>query len=196
MPLNTVCKNIITLVQKDGNQINDIKASVQKGLIVIPRNDIVIEAGDFIHQELSTGAKVTYEVIDPNFIEKVDNIIPAHYQIEVKKLGIPEAKKAIDSITYNISGNNNRVNQNSTDNSVNIVKINTEINNHINNLKSEINSLDISQEKKTKHIEVVSEVEKQLATENPNKTVIKSLLSTLPTVANVATIVSLITSLI
>ena len=58
---------------------------------------------------MSNGAEETFLVIDPNFHEELFGM-QAHYQMKVKKLGLPEAKKAIQNITYNISGNNARVN--------------------------------------------------------------------------------------
>lgn len=100
----------ISLIKKDGERIDNIKASVQSKKIFIMQSDILIEIGDLIQRKMSNGGEETYEVIDPVFYEKSHGI-PAHYQIKHRKLGLPEAKKAVQNITYNqnihIGGNNN-----------------------------------------------------------------------------------------
>ena len=65
---------------------------------------------------MANGGEETYEVIDPGF-HATFHEIEAHYQARVKKLGIPEAKKAVQILTINQYGDNSRVNQNSIDNS-------------------------------------------------------------------------------
>jgi hypothetical protein len=73
------------------------------------QSDILIEIGDLIQRKMSNGGKEIYEVINPEFYEKTYSI-PAHYQIKHKKLGVPEAKQAVQSITYqniNIGRDNN-----------------------------------------------------------------------------------------
>ena len=119
MPFSNLLTDTVNVLKENGEIFNGIKASVQKSKIFIFRSDILIESGDLIQRIMSNGAEETYSVIDPGFNEKF-NSIPAGYQMDVKKLGIPESKKAVQHITYNISGTNNRINQNSTDKSVNI----------------------------------------------------------------------------
>lgn len=116
--LSGLNKDIVVLLKKDGTNIANIKASVQRNKIYMDASDLRIEPEDLILRTTSNGLEETYLVINPNFYENF-HAIPAHYELEVKKLGIPEANKAIQNITYNITGNNNRLNQNSLDNSNN-----------------------------------------------------------------------------
>ena len=74
----------VTLVKKNGERIEGIKANVQKKKIYISRSDILIETGDLIHRKMSNGGEETYEVIDPGFFEAQGGI-EAHYQMSVKK---------------------------------------------------------------------------------------------------------------
>jgi len=109
MPFSSLMTDMVSLIKKDGTKINDIKSSVQGSKIFIDRSDILIESGDLIHRSLSNGAEETYRVIDPGFHEGFHSI-PAGYDMKCKKLGVPEAQKAIQNITYNntvnIHGNN------------------------------------------------------------------------------------------
>ena len=66
--------------------------------------------------------------------------------MNVSKTGLPDMSRNSGQVTYNISGVNNRVNQNSTDQSTNVVEINNALNEHIESLRTEINSLKASQE--------------------------------------------------
>ena len=177
----------VSLMKKNGDYFDAIKASVQPGKIFIDRSDIVIEPGDLIRRKMSTGGEETYEVIDPVFYEKFRRI-PAHYQINVTKLGVPQAKKAIQNITYNISGKNTRFNQNSVDLSRNVVNINQELINHVNDLRAEVIKHGLSKEV----VELVDAIEGQAYSENPSKSVVSSLVKSLPNLANLASIGSLI----
>ena len=112
----------VSLIKQDGSVAEGIKASVQKNKIFIQGTDHLIEPRDLIQRKMSNGGEETYEVIDPGFHEKFHGI-PAGYQMDVRKLGIPEAKSAIQNITYNVTGHNARINQNSVDQSVNIVNV-------------------------------------------------------------------------
>ena len=177
----------ISLMKKNGDCFDAIKASVQPDKIIIDRSDIVIETGDLIRRKMSNGGEETYEVIDPVFYEKF-NGLPAHYQIDVIKLGVPQAKKAIQNITFNISGKNARLNQNSVDLSTNIVNVNQELINHVNDLRAEV----IKQELSKEVVELVDAIEGQVCSENPSKSVVSSLVKSLPKLGNIASIGSLI----
>ncbi len=87
-------------------------------------------AGDLIQRKMSNGGIETYEVIAPSFHEG-GSMIPAGYQIKHKNLGLHEAEKAVQSITYNLNGPNSRVNNHSTDNSTNVVNENSAVAEHI-----------------------------------------------------------------
>lgn len=193
MSFDNLMTDTVSLLKKNGETVDGIKASVQKNKIFIQRSDILVETGDLIQRGMSNGAEETYKVIDPGFHEKFHSI-PAGYQMDVKKLGLPEARSAIQHITYNISGTNNRVNQNSTDNSINIASINPDLQDHINALRDEIKELGLPQEEELASYEVIDAVETQFKNEKPSKTVVKTLLSALPNAASVASIGSFILS--
>lgn len=126
-------------------------------------------------------------MIDPGFHEGVHGI-PAHYQMKVQKLGIPKAKKAIQSITYNISGSNARVNNNSTDNSTNIINVNQDIAEHLSMLRQEVEKAIQTDEEKKDALEVVDAIQGQFESGNPSKAVIKTLISSLPYAGSIASI--------
>ena len=176
----------VALLKKSGDRVEGIKASVQSKKTFINRADILIETGDLIQRNMSNGGEETYEVIDPGFHENFHGI-KAHYQISHRKLGLPEAKSAIQNITYNISGTNARVNNHSIDNSTNISNINEDITEHISMLRSEIARLLAEQEQKPA-MEVVDAIEGQFKSNSPSRVVVKTLLSALPAGGSIASI--------
>ncbi|TSJ83248.1 hypothetical protein FG002_021440, partial [Chitinimonas sp. BJB300] len=80
-----------------------------------------------------------------------------------------EAKRAIQHITYNINGSNARVNNHSTDNSVNTVTMVSALSNHIQALRDEIQNAPLTAEQKAEAVEVIDEVESQIASGKPKK---------------------------
>lgn len=195
MSLDDLMTDTVNVLSQSGKRIENIKASVQKNKIFIQGSDMLIESGDLIHRTMSNGAEETYEVIDPGFHEEFHGI-SAGYQMDVTKLGIPEAKSAVQHITYNISGTNNRLNQNSTDNSVNIFNIHPDLQEHIEALRNEIKGLDLPEGETAAFYEVIDAVEAQMTSEKPSKTVVKTLLDGLPNVGSIASIGSFIVSLL
>ncbi|MCB4762162.1 MAG: hypothetical protein LGB05_08430 [Sulfurovum sp.] len=113
----------VSLIKKSGERIDNIQASVQAKKIFIDRSDILIETGDLIQRKMSNGGEDTYKVIDPGFHEKFGDI-PAGYQMTHKKLGLPEAKRAIQNITVTIHGDNSGNMQVGNDNAMNISEFN------------------------------------------------------------------------
>lgn len=190
-PFSVFLTDTISLLKKNGEEIADIKASVSQKGIQVMREDILIESGDLIQRQMSNGGEETYEVIDPNFTEAWLDM-PACYSLKVRKLGIPETEKAIQKITYNISGHNPRINQNSIDCSTNTVNINPDIAQHISDLRKTIQELEISMSEKESANEIVDAVEDQFKSGIPKKNVISALLNALPKAANLASIASLI----
>lgn len=191
MIFHELLRDTVTLLKQNGESVEDIKASVQKNKIFILRSDLLIESGDLIRRVMSNGAEETYKVIDPGFREGFSDI-PAGYQMDVIKLGLPEARSAVQNITYNISGTNNRINQNSTDNSINIAHINPKIQERIDRLREEIRKLQLSRKEEMASYEIVDAIENQFQSDTPSKTVVKTLISALPNAANIASIGSFI----
>ena len=116
--------------------------------------------------------------------------------MEVHKLGLPEAKSAVQSITYNITGNNARVNQNSVDNSTNVVQIDARAIQYVEALRKEIDGSNLSALEKAEANEVIDEVDNAFRSGKPKRPVVTALLKALPHVANVASIVSALAGLV
>lgn len=183
--------NIIVRKQ-NGDVVEDLKASVQRGKIFLDRSDVLIEPRDLIERSMSNGAVETFEVVDPGFHEAFHGI-EAHYQMSVRKLGLPEAKQRVDSITYNITGHNARINNNSVDHSTNTVSIGTDLREYIDGLRQAIQTLTDAQQKQSA-LEIVDAVEVQLAAPKPSKAVVSTLLKALPHLASITTLASAIVS--
>lgn len=183
----------VTVLKQNGGKYEDIQASVQSKKTVIQRSDILIETGDLIQRKMSNGGIETYEVIDPGFHEG-GSVIPAGYYIKHKNLGLPEAEKAVQSITYNLNGPNSRVNNHSTDNSTNVVNENSAVAEHIELLRSEINRLVQSTQEKQDALEVVDTIEEQFSSSKPSKAVVNTLISSLPHAGSIASIGSFLVS--
>ncbi|MEZ8145891.1 hypothetical protein A1OW_18225 [Enterovibrio norvegicus] len=184
-------RDTVTLLKLNGDEINNIKASVQRGMTFIKGSNILIETGDLIRREMSNGAVETYEVIDPGFHEG-GSLIGAGYQIIHKNLGLPEAEKAIQNITYNLSGNS-KFNNNSVDNSTNNYNYNSELSSQFDALRLEVRAL-LEGEKQIEALEVVSTIEQQFKSEKPNNAIVTGLLAALPHTESIASIASSIAS--
>ena len=177
----------ISIIKSNGQRYDGLKASVQRDKIYFENSSILVEPRDLIQRNMSNGGVETFEVIDPGFVEAIMDF-EANYQMRVRKMGIPEAEKAVRNITYNISGANARVNNHSVDNSINNATINPEVPSLIAALRSELSKLGLSSQERVEVDEIVDEIDSQLSTQAPKKTVIKSLLAALPHVETVAAI--------
>ncbi|HAS6263411.1 TPA: hypothetical protein RQK84_004312 [Vibrio vulnificus] len=196
MPFSDMMKDKIQVLKSDGTTSPVMNASVQSKGIYLMRSDFLVEPHDLIQRVMSNGGTETFKVIDPGFYEGMGRDIPAHYQMKVQKLGLPEAEKAVQSITYNISGANARVNNNSTDNSTNVVNINSDLQEALSALKSEVERLNISDSEREEAYEVVEAIDAQCQNEKPSKVVVNALVKSLPTAASISSIGSLIVSLL
>ncbi|WP_139463364.1 hypothetical protein [Aeromonas veronii] len=196
MPFQNIMKDIIQVLKSDGTTSQEMKASVQSKGIYLMRSDFLVEPHDLIQRVMSNGGIETFIVIDPGFHEEIGGAIPAHYQMKVQKLGLPEAEKAVQYITYNMSGANARVNNNSTDNSTNVLNVNNDLQEALSALKSEVERLNISDSEREEAYEVVEAINAQCQNEKPSKIVLNTLIKSLPTAASIASIGSLIVSLL
>jgi hypothetical protein len=179
-------RDTVSILKLNGERHEAIKASVQRNKTFIKGSDLLIETGDLIQRKMSNGATETYEVIDPGFHEG-GNLISAGYQIVHKNLGLPEAEKAIQNITYNLNGHGSRVNNHSVDNSTNTFNINSDVLEHIEMLRSEISRLVEAKQQKDA-FEIVDAIEQQFESEKPSKVIVKTLLSALPHAGTFASI--------
>lgn len=189
MPFSSLMTDIVSLIKKDGARVDNIQSSVQDKKIFIDRSDILIESGDFIHRKMSNGAEETYMVIDPGFHEKFHGI-PAGYDMKCKKLGLPEARKAIQKVIYsntvNIHGNNQGVAVSGNENNSNILDV--EFDKKIIDLITAIEASSIQDKK---------QLIKDLNNKKNNKSELQSYLGTLLTRgAEVTTLTPVIVSLL
>lgn len=195
LPFADLMNDTIKILKSNGEKHEGVRASVQRTKVFMDAGKLLVEPNDLIIRRMSNGGEETYRVIDPGFHEAVHGI-KAHYQMEVQKLGIPEAKSAVQNIIYNISGNNTRINQNSVDNSTNLVQIDARAIQQIQLLRQELNQAQLSPAESQAAHEVVDEVENALLSGKPKKSVISALLKSLPDAANIASVVSAIIGLL
>jgi hypothetical protein len=104
-------------------------------------------------------------------------------------------KDPVGSITYNVNGANARINHHSTDLSANVVGGSPGILDQLQALRRAIKTTQVSDSEQQSALEVADAVEAQFATGTPKKSVVMALLSALPKVADVATIVGTIIAL-
>jgi hypothetical protein len=188
-------KDKVDLKKLDGSGADGIVATVAgSDLIVIKSNKYIIDVGDLLTRKLSNGAEETYQVVDPKYYETTPGSSGPHYQLKVKKLGVPEARAAFQHIVYNVTGNNARVNVDSVDNSTNIANVHA-AGEQIGVLRKEVESLDLSPETKTEALEVLDAVEDQLGQKKPKRSVVMALLDSLPKVASITASVAKIAEL-
>ncbi|CAM2164960.1 conserved hypothetical protein [Paraburkholderia sacchari] len=190
-------KDKISIRKQNGENFDDRFATVSSDLIVYKGSAPLIESGDLIERKMSNGGTEIFRVIDPGFYEGHSAIGP-HYQMKVQKLGLVEAKQAVESITHNyhITGDNARINNNSIDNSTNFVNRSPELVSQLGKLKAELLAAVTDVDARNIALETVDEIEDMASRSKPKTSVITALLNSLPQVANVATIVASIVALL
>jgi hypothetical protein len=117
-------RDYVALVKKDGRRFPNVPASVQHGKIFIDDASLPVEEGDHIERELPNGLTERFLVLDRGFYKGMHDI-PDHYQIQVRKESAIRTKPS-ESVVYNVTGPNARININSSDRSVNVVNVTTE----------------------------------------------------------------------
>lgn len=184
----------VSVLKPDGTRFDNIAASVQTKKVFINQSIPLIEPGDLLVRSMSNGAEETMKVIDPGFHEQFHGI-PAGYQITVEKLGLPEAKKALQSITYNVHGSNARINHQSVDNSTNIVQESGDVGQLIAELRQVIDEAQLPTSEKIDALDIIEGVEAHFSTAKPKRSVVTAMLSALPAMATIAETVSKLTAL-
>tara|TARA_Y100000296_G_scaffold87324_1_gene132140 strand:+ start:14362 stop:14946 length:585 start_codon:yes stop_codon:yes gene_type:complete len=168
----------VSILKPDGATSPTLKAAISKNQITL-ENVFLIEPGDLVVRTMSNGGTETFRVIDPGFKEKF-HAIPAHYQMQVEKLGLPEAKAAVKSITYNIHGNNARVNLHSVDASTNVVQADTRHSVHIAAIRAGVQSTALSDTEKGDAQDIINAIEQGIQSGVAKKAVVRALLQALP----------------
>lgn len=108
--------------------------------------------------------------------------------MKVRKLGLPEAERAVQNLTVNVTGHGARFNYQSTDYSTNIVTVNASVVNHLQSLRTEIHRAALNSDDKDAALEVVDAIEEQIASGKPKKSVVTALLASLPAVESITNI--------
>ncbi|WP_024972087.1 hypothetical protein [Ralstonia pickettii] len=96
----------------------------------------------------------------------------------------------VQTFNYNVTvnGNNARFNQNSVDNSTNMIATDGALESKLAELRSAIEALSSDTAARSEALEVVSAVEVEVATGKPRKGIVKALLASLPDIGAVATL--------
>jgi len=194
MSFSRMMTDNVKVVKLNGKEFGPYKASVQRKKIFLMQSEPLIESGDTIIRIMSNGGTEKYKVVDPGFYETFGGI-KAHYQMQVEKEDIIsklDSKKTASRITNNFYGPNSRFNNDSVDNSTNIAIIDSVINQHINDLQREIEKFITDENEKNEALEIVDEIRNQFESGSPKKSIIKSLLSAIPQLGNIASIGSFI----
>ena len=183
MAFSSMMTDMIEVLKKNGEVRSGIKASVQsRGIYIVGVPDgLLIEPDDLVRRRMSNGAEETFQVVDPGFHEKFGGI-PASYQMKVRKLGLPEAERAAQNLTVNMTGHGARFNYQSTDHSTNVLTVNASVVNHLQRLRTEIQRAALNSCEKDAALEVVDAIEEQVASGKPKKSVVTALLASLPAV--------------
>ncbi|MGZ5036515.1 MAG: hypothetical protein ACXWHB_13980 [Usitatibacter sp.] len=97
----------VDVLKTDGQRIPGLKASIQRTRIVMAAEGLLVEPGDLVQRRMTNGVEETYLVLDPGFHEGFHGTA-AHYQMEVKKLDLPEARHAVHTITSKLRDSEER----------------------------------------------------------------------------------------
>lgn len=131
--------DVVNLVKQDGRRIEGIKAGIHSTSIIIPGGEWPIEEGDALERLRGSGIVDRYIVTDPNFRDSSQ--LGPHFQVKYRK---PSATEQPSTVVYNLHGVNSRVNNNSTDNSVNVVRYGSE--DTFDHIREAIKQLNVSDE--------------------------------------------------
>lgn len=110
----------VVLVKAGGRVFEDVDAQVSSNVILFNDPALPLEVGDIVQRKLPSGLIEEFEITEPTFCEGLHSI-PAHYQAKYRPvMRVPKDESRERVVTYNLSGNNARVNIHSTDNSINV----------------------------------------------------------------------------
>ena len=122
MSFDSLMRDKVTLVKKDGNRFENIRASVQRDKIFTNDPAIPIEEGDVFERTLPNGIVERYDILDAGFMQGPEATRP-HYQSVVRKQTKIDPLAQPSQIIYNLIGPNARVNIQSIDSSANLVEV-------------------------------------------------------------------------
>lgn len=113
----------IDVVAPDGSVRSRVKGYYSGKQFIIDDMSVDVQEGDEIRRLLPNGREETFLVVDPKFYK--DGHFGSHYQVAIQRRGVFD-KHVGGHYTVHVSGNNARVNVNSTDNSSNSVVVQRE----------------------------------------------------------------------
>lgn len=155
--------DVVTLLKKNGQRIENIKAHVQPKIIFITDTSVPIEEDDYILRTLPNGLEERFLVVDRGFYSKRGSF-NAHYQVKVKKESSPAIVKPTGKVIYNIHGPNARININSQDSSININNVTEE--KLFEDLKQIVSTKISNKDEKSEIIFAIESLEKSIGTNN------------------------------
>jgi hypothetical protein len=135
----------VDLIRMNGEVHRNIKATMWGNTIHLKDTLLFIEEGDTIQRVLPNGMQEKYTIINVVYNQSYKSA-PASYRLEVEKQTKLQ-KPAVESIVFNSSGHNTRININSTDNSTNVVAESITENNVFQKLREAIEQQVTSEEK-------------------------------------------------
>ncbi|MCX6051153.1 MAG: hypothetical protein NTZ60_01455 [Campylobacterales bacterium] len=185
------------ILVRDGKEVESLKGSVQKEKIYITLPQQVIEEGDVLKRKILNSEE--FFLVKSSYYQQGLRGIPSHYSLEVKKIKSLdevnlEDKQRITTQIVNIHTLNAQNSQIGNGNTINIY--NTKIDNQLNELIEEIKKQSFSKDEEKEYLEIVEEIKEQLQKEIPKKSIVKTLLGTLPALGNIASIGSMIVALL
>jgi len=121
MSFGSLLQDKVTLIKKDGNRFENIRALVQSDKIFTDDTAIPIEDGDVFERALPNGIVERYDILDAGFRHMGG--IKSHYQSVVRKQTKIDPLGQPSQIVYNLIGPNARVNIQSVDSSANLVGV-------------------------------------------------------------------------
>ena len=120
MSFDDLMEDIITVVNEGGGRHENIRASVQKELIITQAVTVDIAAGDRIERELPAGRKEVFLVTDVHFQKGIGGI-DSFYQIKYEREGTKKHQSQQPMVNVHVSDSPQaHVNLGSTDQSINI----------------------------------------------------------------------------
>lgn len=114
----------VTLERPDGSSQAGLRAQIDGSneKILLFGDQTLLSDDDVIVHMVSNGAVQRYEVLDVHY-QRGDANLPAITTLRVRREGSKAAYNPSNQHVYNVSGNNARINVNSTDHSLNIAAV-------------------------------------------------------------------------
>lgn len=109
----------VTITKPNGTIIENVDADVQTKMIFFNDPTLPLQVGDVVERTLPSGLSEKFEVTDPGFISG-GLTIGSHFQTKFKRWepSKPAVAPQPTNVTYNLHGQNSKVNIGSVDNSV------------------------------------------------------------------------------